>query len=79
VKKIYEEKTGRKMKKMDFKNCFWKKKKLKKITVSNREMNYSFKSVLTVTHVCMSSKGFGQIKQKNKRGFQVPNYLFRVI
>jgi len=47
VKKIYEEKTGRKMKKMDFKNCFWKKKKLKKITVSNREMNYSFKSVLT--------------------------------
>jgi len=53
VKKIYEEKTGRKMKKMDFKNCFWKKKKLKKITVSNREMNYSFKSVLTI---CIKSQ-----------------------
>jgi hypothetical protein len=23
--------------------------------------------------LCMSSKGFGQIRDKNKRGFQVPN------
>ena len=28
--------------------------------------------------VCMSSKGFGQIRDKNKRGFQVPKYLLPV-
>ena len=27
---------------------------------------------------CMSSKGFGQIRDKNKRGFQVPKYLLPV-
>lgn len=27
---------------------------------------------------CMSSKGFGQMGHKNKRGFQVPKYLFPV-
>jgi hypothetical protein len=30
------------------------------------------------TPQCMSSKGFGQIRDKNKRGFQVPKYLLPV-
>jgi hypothetical protein len=28
---------------------------------------------------CMSSKGFGQVGHKNKRGFQVPNTFFRFV
>jgi dTDP-4-amino-4,6-dideoxygalactose transaminase len=30
-------------------------------------------------HDCMSSKGFGQIRHKNRRGFQDPKYLFPVV
>ena len=28
---------------------------------------------------CMSSKGFGQVGDKNKRGFQVPNTFFEFV
>ena len=33
----------------------------------------------TVTQHCMSSKGFGQVGHKNKRGFQVPNTFFQSV
>ena len=29
-------------------------------------------------HWCMSSKGFGQMGHKNRRGFQIPKYLLPV-
>ena len=28
---------------------------------------------------CMSSKGFGQVGHKNKRGFQIPNTFFQFV
>jgi hypothetical protein len=32
------------------------------------------------THLnCMSSKGFGQVGHKNKRGFQIPNTFFQFV
>jgi class 3 adenylate cyclase len=33
----------------------------------------------SVVDACMSSKGFGQVGHKNKRGFQVPNTFFRFV
>jgi hypothetical protein len=31
------------------------------------------------TYECMSSKGFGQVGHKNKRGFQIPNTFFEFV
>ena len=32
-----------------------------------------------ITECCMSSKGFGQVGHKNKRGFQIPNTFFQFV
>ena len=39
------------------------------------KMYTRIKDLISMWDECMSSKGFGQIRDKNKRGFQVPKYL----
>jgi len=46
---------------------------------SRRRRRVHLKAVaMDMSAACKSSKGFGQISSKNKRGFQVPNTFFRL-
>ena len=48
------------------------------ITTDNPALYGLLNSDLPYGVQCKSSKGFGQMRHKNKRGFQVPNTLFQM-